>query len=123
MRRVLVVALGAALGLGSGQTPAPRFEDYPTTGVYKGKNTPLALTRDDRTYRTRLREAAAEKPNFAGHYILAAWGCGAECVMGAVIDANTGRVSWFPHTICCWSRRSRSRSSTVSLAGSLCFPG
>jgi hypothetical protein len=24
-------------------------------------------------YRSRLREAAKEKPNFAGHYILTAW--------------------------------------------------
>jgi len=22
--------------------------------------------------------------------------------MGAVIDANSGRVYWMPHTICCW---------------------
>ena len=22
--------------------------------------------------------------------------------MGAVIDANTGRVYWMPHTTCCW---------------------
>jgi len=22
--------------------------------------------------------------------------------MGAVIDANSGAVLWFPHTICCW---------------------
>jgi hypothetical protein len=22
--------------------------------------------------------------------------------MGAVIDSNTGKVCWFPHTICCW---------------------
>ena len=44
-----------------------------------------------------------DKPNFAGHYVLTAWGCGAECLMGAVIDANTGHVYWFPFTICCWS--------------------
>jgi hypothetical protein len=22
--------------------------------------------------------------------------------MGAVIDANSGKVYWLPHTICCW---------------------
>ncbi len=42
------------------------------------------------------------KPNFAGHYIVSTWGCGAECIMGAVIDANTGKVYWLPSTVCCW---------------------
>lgn len=42
------------------------------------------------------------KTELGGHYILTAWGCGAECLMGAVIDANSGKVYWLPHTICCW---------------------
>lgn len=53
-------------------------------------------------FRTRLREAAREKPNFAGRYILTTWGCGTSCLMGAVIDAKTGRVYWLPGSICCW---------------------
>jgi hypothetical protein len=38
-----------------------------------GKNGRVIFARDDRNYRTRLREAARGKPNFAGHYILTAW--------------------------------------------------
>ncbi|HEX7333686.1 MAG TPA: hypothetical protein VF290_19450, partial [Pyrinomonadaceae bacterium] len=72
-----------------------------------GKNAPVIITRADRMFRTRLKEAAQEKPNFAGHYILTAWGCGAGCLMGAAIDANTGKVYWFPHTICCWNETER----------------
>src|SRR5262249_16081404 len=44
----------------------------------------------------------SKKPDFAGHYIVATWGCGAGCVMGAIIDAKTGRVYWIPFTLCCW---------------------
>jgi hypothetical protein len=29
-------------------------------------------------------------------------GCGAECLAGAVLDANSDEVHWFPGTICCW---------------------
>ena len=81
----------------------PRFEEYPAVGAYNGKNAPLVLaSKDDRAYRTQLRAAAGRRPNFAGHYVVTTWGCGSGCVMGAVIDANSGRVVWLPHTICCW---------------------
>ncbi len=105
-RRYLVslslIILACLAEAASSQNQAPRFKDYPVDGIYKGKNAPLILTKNDRTFRTRLKEAAQEKPNFAGHYILTTWGCGAECRMGAAIDAKTGRVYWLPHTICCW---------------------
>jgi hypothetical protein len=55
------------------------------------------LKAEDRVFRTRLREAARRRPNFAGHYVLTAWGCGTGCRIGALIDAKTGRVHWFPH--------------------------
>lgn len=84
------------------QSKMPQFRNYPAAASLTSANAPLKLTRGDRSYQTRLREAAKEKPNFAGHYILAAWGCGAECLMGAVIDAQTGKVYWFDFTICCW---------------------
>ena len=86
----------------SAQTAAPRFDDYPAVGKYKGKNATVVLTKDDREFRTRLRTAARTPPNFAAHYIVTAWGCGTECLAGAVIDANSGAVHLFPHTICCW---------------------
>lgn len=85
------------------QSHVPQFRDYPAGEVYTGPNAPLRLTRGDRTFRTRLREAAQEKPNFAGRYILTTWGCGTSCIMGALIDAKTGRVHWLPGTICCWN--------------------
>jgi hypothetical protein len=95
-----------------GQTRIPQFKDFPAQGEYAGKNAPVMITSKDRMYRTRLKEAAHEKPNFAGHYVLTTWGCGAGCLMGAVIDANTGKVHWFPHTICCWNEIERDDSFT-----------
>lgn len=82
--------------------PPSQFINYPVREVFRGNNAKLVLTRADMSFRTRLRGAAQQKPNFAGHYILTAWGCGAECLMGAVIDARTGKVFRFDFTICCW---------------------
>ncbi|HEX4964048.1 MAG TPA: hypothetical protein VF173_24695 [Thermoanaerobaculia bacterium] len=85
------------------QSNLPHFKDYPVGEVYKGPTAPLVLTRDDLRFKTRLRWAVKnQKPNFAGHYILTSWGCGAECLMGAAIDAQTGRVYWWNFTLCCW---------------------
>lgn len=52
-------------------------------GEYAAKSAPVIITSKDRMYRTRLKEAAQQKPNFAGHYILTTWGCGTECLMGS----------------------------------------
>lgn len=72
---------------------APRPADYPAT-PYTGPNAApdVRSERRSRMYRTQLRGWAREKPNFAGHYILATWGCGTGCTQIAVIDALTGKV-------------------------------
>ena len=78
---------------------APRFESYPAA-VYTGANARPRLNADARTrlFRTRIKEWAGEKPNFAGHYILATWGCGTDCTQITIIDAKTGKV-FHPHGV------------------------
>ena len=85
--------------LGVAQDGIPQFKDYPAKPVYRGKNAQLLLTRDARTFKTRLGEALKEKPNFAGHFIVTTWGCGTGCEVGAIVDARTGKVYWFPFPI------------------------
>jgi hypothetical protein len=72
---------------------APRLTDYPAK-PYTGRNAAPDVRSDPRSrmYRTQLKNWAREKPNFAGHYILATWGCGTGCTQIAVIDAVTGKV-------------------------------
>ena len=72
---------------------APSFAAYPAK-VYVGHNAKLKISNDPeaRLYRTRLREWSTEKVNFAGHYILATWGCGTDCVQIMFIDAKSGKV-------------------------------
>lgn len=87
-----------------GQAHAPHFKDYPVGEHYAGRQVPPKLTPGTEAwyFRTRIREAARGKPNFAGHYILARWGCGAECLSSAIIDVKTGRVYFDDRSICCW---------------------
>ena len=81
-------------------TGTPQFEDFPAVASPPTRNAPLILTPRDRQYRTRLR-AAAERPNFAGHYVLTTWGCGTECLYGAAVNLRTGWVTFLPFATCC----------------------
>ena len=98
----ILLALTAAW-TASAQTP--RFEDYPVPEIFKGTPTPpIIATPQQRLFRTRIREGVAKGdgvmrdgkeqpgPNFAGHYFVISWHCGAPCEMDPIVDAVTGRV-------------------------------
>lgn len=72
---------------------APKFTDFPSN-IFTGINAAPKLTNDGTTrmFRSRLLEWSKEKSNFAGHYILASWGCGTDCTSIAIIDAQTGNI-------------------------------
>lgn len=61
----------------------------------KPKTPNLKSHKDARMFRTNLRNAAKAGVNFAGHYALTYWGCGASCGVGAIVDLKTGKV-FFP---------------------------
>ena len=92
--------LALVLWFGAHATVLPVFTGYPADPVYAGPHR-LVLGKGDVAYRTRLRRGAEDPVNYAGHYVLAVWGCGADCVMGAAIDVRSGRVHWLPGTVCC----------------------
>lgn len=95
----VLCATGPVVGLGS-NPQAPQFADYPVANIFRGTPKPPVLSsRMARAFRTQLRRQAASGPNFAGHYTLARWGCGAGCVSVAVIDATTGAVQFPPFSI------------------------
>jgi hypothetical protein len=82
---------------------APHFENFQLTESVHTSGKVHLTDAKSREYASALRNAARQKSNFAGHYILASWGCGASCIMAATVDAKTGAVSWLPFTVCCWS--------------------
>ncbi|MFM0646936.1 hypothetical protein PQR14_21645 [Paraburkholderia bryophila] len=103
----LFLALFVLAMCGIGRTfadePLPRFDAFPVENVFNGQPAKVKIiSARDRKFATRLRQLSGQKPNYAGHYTLASWGCGASCIMTVAIDAKTGGVIWLPFTVCCW---------------------
>lgn len=78
---------------------APKFDEHKVeVWTATPKAVDLDSHKDARMFRTRLTEARNEGVNFAGHYIFTYWGCGTNCLVGAVIDGKTGKV-FFPEEV------------------------
>lgn len=108
---LLLLFVGAAATLAPAQNP--RFEDYPVSNVFKGRPTPPVLAMpEELKFAAVIRDGVNKGwgvfngttgkefnhpgPNFAGHYILVSFGCGAAvptgCFSAAIVDARTGRI-------------------------------
>jgi hypothetical protein len=98
------IVCGAVVRPAWGQGALPAFAKYAAMERYAGPCAAPRLQPGTAAwhFRTRIREAATQRPNFAGHYVLATWGCGAECVSYAIINAKTGYVCFDNRTVCCW---------------------
>ncbi len=91
-----LTAIGAARSLNK---PFPQFQDYPVREKFSGKPAAPKLTsKRARLFRTNIRTQTAEGANFAGHYRIVTWGCGAGCAQFAVVDVKTGDV-YFPPSV------------------------
>ena len=97
MRALLLIATVIVSGLSGSAAAPPKFEDFLVTDIFTG--TPVApqlSTAQARRFRTQLRTQAPRGPDFAGHFKLALWGCGAGCVFVSVIDSISGEVDFAP---------------------------
>lgn len=101
MYRIVALSLLAVLGASmfAQSTGIPSFAQFPAD-PFTGKPVPAVLaTPGQRQFRTRIRERAAQGPNFAGHFTIADWGCGTSCKSGVLVDARTGKVYDVPFGI------------------------
>lgn len=77
------------------QQPAgarPDFKAFPVDRVYKGTPAPPKLSKEQLTFRSMIRTGAKSPVEFAGHYTVPRWGCGAGCSDFVVVDSITGKV-------------------------------
>ena len=102
-RLVAAMIVTAQLPAYSHAQDVPKFLDFPAEAAPLQETPQVQISTPDAwALRVRLREAAKESPNFAGHYVLAQWGCGTTCVTGATVDLLTGKVTFLPFSVCCW---------------------
>lgn len=75
----------------------PEFANYPVSEVLDIRtSTPDFSTQPAADHhRTAISKDVAKGINFAGHYVLAEWGCGENCYGMAVVDAKTGAIQGY----------------------------
>jgi len=81
---------GVALLYAAG--PRPEFSDYPVKSIYKGPHAKPKMDVGQRRFRTRIKEDSRPPVEFAGHYTMPRFGCGALCTMFFIVDAVSGKV-------------------------------
>lgn len=62
--------------------------------IFEGEPEPVNFSTypEAELYKSTIEEQVAEGANFAGHYSVAAWGCGTECQGFAIIDVINGEI-------------------------------
>jgi hypothetical protein len=88
------LVITAALAV-HGQRQAISFGKYPVA-VEKPRIKAIDFKRhkDALSMRTGLTGALRGGVNFAGHHVVAGWGCGTGCTNAAIIDTRTGDLFW-----------------------------
>lgn len=98
VRCLALLVLSVAATLRASDEPShsqkrPRFGDYAVSQIYQGTPaTPTLSTRMQRLFRTMIRNGAKHSVEFAGHYTVPLWGCGAGCTSFAIADSTSGHV-------------------------------
>ena len=93
MRKLaLLVTLLFGCALVAAQQELP-YNQYPVSSIYHGKPAPAQPNSADALrFRTVITQGAKKGPNFAGHYTVVEWGCGAACASFAIADTLSGQV-------------------------------
>jgi len=92
--QIAIAAIAIAIPI-SALAADPLPEQYKAAQVFGGKaKMPQFKGRDKayRQFRTQIRDGLADGVNFAGHYTVVQFGCGAGCVTGFIVDDSNGRV-------------------------------
>jgi len=94
--RIMVKAICLLLVIGvegwAHESSRPEFKDFAVDHVYTGAPAAPRLNNNWRTFRTVIRHGAKLPVEFAGHYTVPVWGCGAGCSAFVVVDSVTGTV-------------------------------
>ena len=95
----------ALMALLAAAAPEQEFARYAANeAVLDHASPPQVASGKGRRYRTVLRRAAAEGPNFNQRYRTVVWGCGSNCAEWAIINLSNGSVWFAPEPLgSCWA--------------------
>lgn len=110
MQRFFLYAGACLLALSplTNAADVPVFEDYPVP-LAEGLPTvtldaaSLQAAGLDVARHESLAQTLDELPQVAGHYVLAEWGCGTDCLQAVLIDRHSGMAIALPGPLCCWN--------------------
>lgn len=73
---------------------AEMFDKNKATSIYKGKSATVDFGSDKeaKRFRTRIKKAVKNGPNFADKYNVVEWGCGSSCTAGVIVNVKTGKI-------------------------------
>jgi hypothetical protein len=93
MIRVLILLLVSSTMLAGQSIPdRPSFDRYAAEHIYEGAPAQPKLNKDQMMFRTVIRKGAKSPVQFASHYTVPQFGCGAGCSSFYIVDSITGRV-------------------------------
>lgn len=92
MKRIIVALALMASTAAMADVNKPDFARYPAEPVNATVKHPLSGANDQIRARVAYVKANKEKPDFAGHYVVAVYGCGTGCMATALVDVKTGVV-------------------------------
>jgi hypothetical protein len=98
---------------------APAFRRFPAPRMFRARHAqPRLATKRARLFRTRLRRAAKGRPNYDAIHALTLWGCGSQCLDGAVVNLVTDKVVFLPDGVSlCFDARLNSRLLMLANGG------
>lgn len=100
MKRILsgLVLIGCAMGaMSAGADERFKFEAYPASAVSTKAVSKIdwKSNKDLASYwkaKEAVEATMGKKPDFAGHFVVASFGCGSGCTATAFVDTNSGKV-------------------------------
>jgi len=93
MIRLLLVFIVSSFVLSAQSIPTrPSFDSHSVKELFRGAPAPPKLNHDQEMFRSVIRRGAKSKVQFAGHYTVPQFGCGAGCSAFAIVDSITGKV-------------------------------
>jgi hypothetical protein len=96
MKRFVILSIVLLGSIGASAQSVPEAAQYPAkVEQATARHVDLASNPKAETFKTDLNDSLQSGVNFAGHFVVAQWGCGSGCVQVAIIDGRNGHV-YFP---------------------------